>query len=199
MPKIVHVTVKGKTFSSLTALVKHYNMPLTTFVSRRRRGMTIEQALDLEPPTTHKKYNLWLRRTGKERRVCSRCKIEKPLSDYYPKPDGQTGTHGSQCRLCVREGVREGKRRREYGLNPEQWNELFAKQNNSCAICKTTKPGGGAWSTDHCHKTGITRGILCRQCNLMLGFAKDNPDTLHAAIEYLQLHKMKAIIIKEKL
>lgn len=39
---------------------------------------------------------------------------------------------------------------------------------------------------DHCHKTGKFRGWLCRNCNLMVGYAKDCPKTLRRAAEYLE-------------
>ena len=39
---------------------------------------------------------------------------------------------------------------------------------------------------DHCHKTGMVRGILCQQCNLLLGLANDDPSILRACIRYLE-------------
>jgi 16S rRNA C967 or C1407 C5-methylase (RsmB/RsmF family) len=44
---------------------------------------------------------------------------------------------------------------------------------------------------DHgcCSGTGscgrCVRGLLCNRCNLMLGFANDQPEILRAALEYL--------------
>lgn len=38
---------------------------------------------------------------------------------------------------------------------------------------------------DHCHKTDTLRGVLCRSCNLALGFFKDDPARLAAAMRYL--------------
>jgi len=39
---------------------------------------------------------------------------------------------------------------------------------------------------DHDHKTGFIRGLLCHQCNVMLGAARDNVAVLASAIRYLQ-------------
>jgi len=78
-------------------------------------------------------------------------------------------------------------RKRNYGLDTEQWNELFIKQNSRCAICKSLESGkaGSDWATDHCHITNKVRGILCHRCNLAIGMFKDNILILQSAIEYL--------------
>lgn len=190
------VVIKNKNFRSISEAARYYNFTQKTIEGRLRRGLTLEEALDLEPPKTHKAYNLWLRRTGKEERVCSRCKIQKSLSDYYPKPDGQTGTHGSQCKKCVKKQVLESHRRRSYGLTPQMWNDLFISQDSRCKICKI-KEINHEWHTDHCHKTNKVRGILCKDCNLMIGFAKDNIKTLKKAIEYLRWNGQLNSLMKE--
>lgn len=38
---------------------------------------------------------------------------------------------------------------------------------------------------DHCHKTGQFRGWICQACNLALGHARDNPNTLLRLVQYL--------------
>jgi hypothetical protein len=38
---------------------------------------------------------------------------------------------------------------------------------------------------DHCHASGVVRGLLCGQCNILLGAAKDSIETLFAAADYL--------------
>lgn len=77
--------------------------------------------------------------------------------------------------------------KRVYGLTLEQRDELFAKQGSKCGVCGLTDPGSTkGWHIDHCHNTKRVRGILCNHCNLMLGYAKDNAETLANAIKYLR-------------
>lgn len=61
---------------------------------------------------------------------------------------------------------------------------MLTDQNRTCAICKNpfeTRP-----EVDHDHGTGRVRGLLCGNCNKMLGHARDNVSVLNAAIQYLQ-------------
>lgn len=76
----------------------------------------------------------------------------------------------------------------KYGITFEQYENTFNAQGCTCAICGSKEHGGKNWNVDHCHSTGMFRGVLCNYCNLMLGYARDNYNTLHAAIEYLQKH-----------
>ena len=80
--------------------------------------------------------------------------------------------------------------KRKYGMTPSDLDALFDVQGRVCAICKTDDPPKQGrqrklWHVDHCHKTGVVRGILCGHCNRALGSFRDNPELLHAAIEYL--------------
>jgi hypothetical protein len=82
---------------------------------------------------------------------------------------------------------RDNKLRTKYGITTEQYNEMLAAQDNSCAVCHTDTPGGrGFWHVDHCHATSKVRGILCHGCNTGLGQFKDNAATLEAAASYLR-------------
>lgn len=75
--------------------------------------------------------------------------------------------------------------KRLYGITIEQRDALFEAQGRVCAICGTDEPSGVNWHVDHCHSSKAVRGILCHRCNLMLGNARDNPDTLLKAVTYL--------------
>ena len=43
--------------------------------------------------------------------------------------------------------------------------QLKAKQGGKCAMCKTTFTRNQVACVDHCHDTGVIRGVLCRNCN----------------------------------
>lgn len=55
-----------------------------------------------------------------------------------------------------------------------------------CGIEGKELASGRMLSLDHCHKTGKFRGWLCVLCNSLLGYVKDDKDTLRKAIEYLE-------------
>jgi Recombination endonuclease VII len=74
-----------------------------------------------------------------------------------------------------------------YNMTYEEHEALFASQGFKCAACGSVSPNSKkGWSTDHCHKTGVVRGILCHHCNVGFGHAKDNIGTLQAWISYLE-------------
>lgn len=85
--------------------------------------------------------------------------------------------------------VKAKRRRRtlkKYGLTIEEWNEMFASQGNSCAICLSKETARFGWATDHDHITGEVRGILCGNCNTAIGQMKDDPTRLRLAADYLE-------------
>lgn len=75
-----------------------------------------------------------------------------------------------------------------YGLTPEGYAAMLAAQGGRCDMCGTTDPGNkrvGRFYVDHDHATGANRGLLCHQCNAMLGYARDRRERLEQAITYL--------------
>jgi hypothetical protein len=72
--------------------------------------------------------------------------------------------------------------KKKYGITLEQYSTACANQNNCCFLCKKPVP---TLNVDHCHKTTFVRGLLCPNCNHMLGHAKDNPEVLRRGIAYL--------------
>lgn len=78
--------------------------------------------------------------------------------------------------------------RRKYGLSRSEREGMITDQNGLCLICeRPPRPGhrGGCLVVDHCHITKRVRGLLCGNCNTMLGLAGEDPKVLLAAVEYL--------------
>lgn len=71
-----------------------------------------------------------------------------------------------------------------YGVTEEQCAEVHEKQGGKCAICLQVFDGMPC--IDHCHTTGKFRGLLCDLCNRGIGYFKDNPETIEAAVAYLR-------------
>jgi len=80
--------------------------------------------------------------------------------------------------------------KKNYGITPAQYDEMFKAQEGCCAICGTL--GGDTQYTrlvvDHSHETKKVRALLCRKCNLMVGYANDKPEILVQGAKYLEKH-----------
>ena len=75
---------------------------------------------------------------------------------------------------------------RKYGITLEEYNQMLIDQEGKCLICnKHYTKFESNLSVDHNHKTGEIRGLLCKNCNVGLGFFEDNCNLLLNAINYL--------------
>lgn len=85
--------------------------------------------------------------------------------------------------------------KRVYGITYEEALDIEKSQDYKCAICK--KPfDQSLWHNgmtltykfviDHDHQTNNVRGLLCQNCNTLIGHAHDNIEILNNAVEYLQ-------------
>jgi hypothetical protein len=75
----------------------------------------------------------------------------------------------------------------------EEGRRIYDAQNRKCAICDTPFVDAclngrvpSEAKLDHDHDTGQIRGVLCDKCNRGLGFFKDDPNRLRAAMAYLK-------------
>lgn len=145
---------------------------------------------------------------------CNTCNLILPLEDFQKDITRKFGrTH--KCKKCLsiynsgRKKENKEKRRknylkskeyyhkkrlhREYGLSKEQYKLLFDSQKGLCKICSNPEKLKNRvqgtplrLAIDHCHNTGLIRGLLCAQCNVGLGNFKDNIELLEKAITYLK-------------
>lgn len=120
--------------------------------------------------------------------------------DQFCKNRSQPDGLSNQCRECSKQSHRKNyykdvaktragrtasNRKRKYGITHEQFVAMKEAVGNRCPVCGSGPPDVDL-VTDHCHRTGTVRGILCRWCNITAGNAQDNPARLEALAVYLR-------------
>lgn len=74
----------------------------------------------------------------------------------------------------------------KFNMSLEDYTNMFDEQQGCCKICNRHQTEFKiALAVDHCHETGKIRGLLCRKCNLLIGFCNDSIEQLNNAIKYL--------------
>jgi len=139
-------------------------------------------------------------------KYCPMCHKEKAIADFWRSKSHKDGRQ-IYCKICQYENSKRYDRKaqkREYarkwqrtskgqilklksklkvfGLTKDEFDAIVVKQCGKCGICGHT----GELCIDHCHDTGLVRGLLCRKCNLALGLLRDNASYLARAITYLE-------------
>jgi len=131
---------------------------------------------------------------------CTACKELKTL-DSFNFRNSKLGYRHSKCRECEKinsrkryseniNGTKDKSRKatnrwrykNEYGVSEELSKRLLNDNTGNCEICNNQT----SLFVDHCHSKKSFRGLLCRSCNLMLGYAKDNIETLLSGAKYLE-------------
>lgn len=90
------------------------------------------------------------------------------------------------CKTCC-PSPKDQHRFREYGIIRTRFDEMWSKQRGKCALCPVElsdeKPYG--LNVDHDHTTGRVRGLLCINCNRLLGQVEARSDWFASVQRYL--------------
>jgi hypothetical protein len=135
---------------------------------------------------------------------CNGCKQNHPYSFFRKRTASKDGLN-NLCKTCHSAKVKKWKdanpekvkatrekykktgqrkyRYLHYGISHEQYLKMLSNQHGGCAICGATDR---KLVIDHCHETGVVRGILCHNCNAGIGMLGDNLPTIKAAVWYLE-------------
>lgn len=85
-----------------------------------------------------------------------------------------------RCLTCQKKYKRES----DHGKGAQDWWELkVLEQDGKCAICD--KFFGDSLCLDHDHETGEWRALLCKFCNLMVGWIETRRDMITEVEIYL--------------
>ena len=82
-------------------------------------------------------------------------------------------------------GMKKWRLLKVFGMTPANYFGLLETQGGRCPICSA---GLANPMIDHCHSSGKVRGLLCWDCNVMLGKLKDSAETINSALMYLEKH-----------
>lgn len=77
-----------------------------------------------------------------------------------------------------------------FKLTIEKWETVNTYQRRVCALCGRPCHTGKRLATDHAHLDGLFRGLLCAQCNPILG-------KLENAWVRLGMHKQDSVTLVE--
>ena len=149
-------------------------------------------------------------RDENDTKACRKCGGIKPLREFSLSRKATETTNAvyrSDCKVCCsaramqwfqdNPGRTSANRRKfnlakNYGISLEEYNDLLRKQGSVCAICGQDEPSAHGrtgkqfrLAVDHCHDTGVVRGLLCQKCNRAVGLFGDDPILLRKAISYL--------------
>ena len=141
-----------------------------------------------------------------ETKICTKCGNEWPITDFFRQRTRGPTKRKSYCKHCAKLEQREWRKKnpdwekrryakevlatrerhliRKYGVNLARYDAMFAAQDGRCKVCKHKKDK--VLDVDHCHTTGVVRGLLCGNCNRMIGYANDDPTVLREAAAYLE-------------
>jgi len=123
--------------------------------------------------------------------ACAECEEIKPASQFprgRPKctdcTNATTYTWRERNPDKYRAALRRSAFKRKYGITPEDYDRMVAERGNHCDICgcppdpEATRAEDRRLHVDHDHATGRIRGLLCRGCNLRLGWYEKHAESI---------------------
>ena len=128
--------------------------------------------------------------------ICTRCKEDKHYLEFSKNKNSLIG-RDYKCKKCrSREysqylrANRNSHLKRSFGISIEDYEMMLKDQNGVCATCLS--PPKDSLRVDHDHNSGLIRGLLCHNCNVVLGLVKDDLTILGNLYEYIKNSKWQS-------
>jgi hypothetical protein len=142
-----------------------------------------------------KQYNQTYDTKHPNRRKELRKILKEENPDYFSKVDKEYWSRKKQENPeAVYNLRRDRSYKNKYGISLQDYENILKEQDEVCAICsKENSIVKGTLKknllhVDHNHQTGQVRGLLCNNCNLILGMVNDDIEHLKSLISYLNKH-----------
>ena len=101
-------------------------------------------------------------------------KLKANKAKYRAKSKDKAAAYNKEYYLGNKDSYFLRSIRYHYGITPEEYAELVISAKGLCNICNREFNEILVPCIDHCHKTGKIRGLLCRPCNVHLGWMEKN-------------------------
>ena len=135
---------------------------------------------------------------AQDQKKCTKCGEIKSRDHFFRRAEVGDGLV-SWCKEChrvitaainarpdVKLRRRERGLRTKYGMTNREYDQMLATQHHQCLICgRKHGEDGKPLVVDHCHTTGVVRGLLCALCNSAIGYFEEDVDRMVNAISYL--------------
>lgn len=148
--------------------------------------------------------SVYCKACNKEYREANKSRILAQKKEYYKSVREDKLEYNKKYFQNNKEKIRDGSRRYyeankqkiikrskarryrvDFGISIEDFEKRLALQQNRCLGCGKEFTEKGDACLDHNHTSGKIRGILCRNCNLAVGGAKDSIEIIKKVINYI--------------
>jgi len=170
------------------------NIVMPKFTANERSHYSGKFSEDARFKSAEEEYKEYASKNSKK---CSKCKQLKLLSEFgfntaskYPFDKDGNRHRRPDCKDCNKKSGK-GKSVAEK-LAKTVGIPFKAPEGTACGICKSIDK---KLVFDHCHTTNKFRDYLCDPCNRSMGVLGDNVDGLLRALNYLNKHEGKNIVV----
>lgn len=169
----------------------------------RSCGCLARESAAARVPTAHA-ASVGARRRSAETRVqdgkknCTRRDCTQgnpqPLSEFPQNTTKSLDGRASWCRTCRQ----DAHLRNSFGITLARKCEMIIAQdgrcaNRGCGVALVIDGPGRNAHLDHDHVSGEMRGVLCRDCNLALGYLQDSPEMITGLLRYAERYSQPAL------
>jgi hypothetical protein len=158
---------------------------------QKRPSPAVRQCLICGEETTNQKYCSMScagkgapRMVSKKPRLCIICEQPTKNKKYCSARCTGVATRKTQTKAkwsSARATDRSTMARR-IEISDNEIEAMKEAQGHKCPLCLIERK----LVKDHCHETGLIRGLICRGCNSALGVFGDNEEGLLRALDYLR-------------